>query len=90
MLHLPFALGALWYNVKVKWGSIWEQVLVLSIHNHSIRWDTHRLDITSQGGAVVIKILHLDGYGAGGCFVRFCVEKTEIRTGQLGFHLRPC
>lgn len=67
VLHLPFAFSTLFNDGKVKRRSIWKGVVIFSCDDCRIKWDTHSLNVTSQGGAVVIRILHLDSYGAGGC-----------------------
>lgn len=78
MLHIPFTHSAPWDDVKLEWSSVRECILVLCTYNDSISGGTHGTEIICKGGAVVIKIFHLDFNGACGCFGwHVCVGKIS-------------
>ncbi len=86
MLHMPLAHSALWDDLKNKRRSIRISILIFSCYDNRISRSTHGLGVVGQGGAVVIKIFHLDGYGSCGCFtINVCVGKMEMRTDSLYF-----
>ena len=67
MLYSPFSLSAFRNNVKLKRSSIRESIFIMSIDSDAVCCGADSLAVIGQGGAVVIRLLHLDGYGPSGC-----------------------
>lgn len=79
MFYLPVSLGFFRDDHKMQRRPVWERVFIFTVDNEAVLWEADHLAVGGQGGAVVVRILHLDGDGTSGCFIRHVCPKKNRR-----------
>lgn len=77
VLHMPLALRVLWDDGEVQGRSVWKLVPIMSVDHDVVFRETQSLHSAGQSGAVVVEVLHLDGYGPRGSFPRHVCERKN-------------